>query len=190
MSKGIFYLTALSCLLSTTMAWGADWQSSPTESHLYFAPSYEGMPINGRFRQFSANYQTDEQSMPIRLTVNVAIASADLGNSDLNDAISAVDWFNVSDFPEAKFISKEFTTDAQGQFLASGTLELKGFTQPITLPIRWQVLPAGTAKMTGELMLGRDDFSIGGGEWASGEQIGLGVKVWFDVVFITSEANL
>jgi polyisoprenoid-binding protein YceI len=157
MSKVIVVISALSCLLSTAFAWGADWQSSPTDSHLYFAPSYEGMPINGHFKQFSVRYQTDQQSQPSRLKVKVAIASADMGNSDINEAI--------------------------------GTLQLKGFSQPVTVPVSWQPLPDGKAKMTGELLVGRNDFSIGSGEWASGEQIGLAVKIWFDVVFIASEID-
>lgn len=190
MSKVMIYVTALFCLLSSAFAWGEDWRSSPIDSHLYFAPSYEGMPINGSFKEFSATYTRDQQSQPSRLTVKIAIASADMGNSDINDAIRAVDWFNIADFPEAKFVSEEFTSDAQGNFLAAGTLQLKGFTQPVTVPIRWQPLPDGKAKMTGELILGRNDFSIGSREWASAEQIGLDVKVWFDVVFISSETDL
>ena len=189
MSKVIIFITALFCLLSTAFVWGTDWQSSPTDSHLYFAPSYEGMPINGHFKQFSASYQTDQQSQPSRLKVKVAIASADMGNSDINEAIRAVDWFNIADFPEAIFISEEFITDTQGKLLAIGTLQLKGFIQPVTVPIIWQPLPDGKAKITGELLVGRNDFSIGSGEWASGEQIGLAVKIWFDVVFIASEIN-
>lgn len=44
--------------------------------------------------------------------------------------------------------------------------------------------------MTGELILSRNDFFIGTGEWASGEQIGLAVKVWFEVVFTRSKTDL
>ena len=73
--------------------------------------------------------------------------------------------------------------------MAIGTLQLKGFSQPITVPMSWQPLPDGMAKMTGELLVRRNDFSIGSNEWASGEQIGLAVKVWFDVVFIASEID-
>jgi hypothetical protein len=35
--------------------------------------------------------------------------------------------------------------------------------------------------MLGELKLDRGDFAIGSGEWSSGDQIGLAVKVWFDL---------
>ena len=188
--KTISYAAALLCLLGFPVASATDWQSDPANSHLNFAPSYEGMPINGAFKEFSTSYQTDSQGQPNRLIVNIAITSADMGNSDLNEAIGAIDWFNISDFPEAQFISEEFSDSGKGTFLARGTLQLKGFKKIVTVPFRWQVLSDSSASMTGELVLSRSDFSIGSGEWASGEQIGVAVKVWFDVAFTTKKPDL
>jgi polyisoprenoid-binding protein YceI len=188
--KIIRFLVGLFFLLGFPAASATDWQSDPANSHLYFAPSYEGMPINGAFKQFSTTYQTDSQGQPDNLRVNIAITSADLGNSDLNKAIGAIDWFNISDFPQAQFISEEFSYGDEGIFLAKGTLQLKGFKKTITVPFRWQALSQDSASMTGELILSRNDFFIGTGEWASGEQIGLAVKVWFEVVFTRSKTDL
>ena len=188
--KTISYAAALLCLLGFPVASATDWQSDPANSHLNFAPSYEGMPINGAFKEFSTSYQTDSQGQPNRLIVNIAITSADMGNSDLNEAIGAIDWFNISDFPQAQFISEEFSYGDDGIFLAKGTLQLKGFKKTITVPFRWQALSQDSASMTGELILSRNDFFIGTGEWASGEQIGLAVKVWFEVVFTRSKTDL
>jgi hypothetical protein len=50
-------------------------------------------------------------------------------------------------------------------------------------------LPEGDASMIGELTLARNDFFIGDGEWATGEQIGISVKVWFNVVFSRAESS-
>ena len=188
--KTIRYLVSLFCLLGCHAASATIWQSDSTNSHLYFAPSYEGMPINGAFKQFSTLYQTDSQGQPDSLRVNIAITSADLGNSDLNEAIGAIDWFNISDFPQAQFTSEEFSYGDEGIFLAKGTLQLKGFKKTITVPFRWQANSEDSASMTGELILSRNDFFIGTGEWASGEQIGLAVKVWFEVVFTRSKTDL
>lgn len=188
--KIIRFLAGLFFLLSFPAVSETVWQSDSANSHLYFAPSYEGMPINGAFKQFSTTYQTDSQGQPDSLRVNIAITSADLGNSDLNKAIGAIDWFNISDFPQAQFISEEFSYGDEGIFLAKGTLQLKGFKKTITVPFRWRALSEDSASMTGELILSRNDFSIGTGEWASGKQIGLAVKVRFDVVFTRSNTDL
>ena len=177
------------CLLNVCFASATDWQSNPSKSRLNFAPSYEGMPINGRFGIFSVTYTTDAKDKPIHLSVKVSIASADMDNSDINEAIGAADWFNITDFPEAQFISDQFVLDTSGQLLAQGSLRLKGYNKAVTVPFRWETLPEGEASMIGELTLARNDFFIGDGEWATGEQIGISVKVWFNVVFSRAESS-
>lgn len=187
--RAIIFLGSLFCLSGFPSAWAADWQSDAANSHLYFAPSFEGMPINGVFKQFSTIYKTDQQGQPSQLHVDIAVTSADMGNSDINEAIRAVDWFNVNDFPQATFVSEEFINNGENTFLAVGTLRLKGFTKPVTVPFHWHVISQERASMTGEVVLARTDFSIGTGEWASDDQIGLAVKIWFDVVLTRSATD-
>ena len=102
--KLITLTISLCWLLNVSFASATDWQSNPSKSRLNFAPSYEGMPINGRFGIFSVTYTTDAKDQPIHLSVKVSIASADMDNSDINEAIGAADWFNITDFPEAQFM--------------------------------------------------------------------------------------
>ena len=187
--KLINLIISLCCLLNGTFVSATDWQSNPSKSRLNFAPSYEGMPINGRFTMFSVTYTTDAKDQPTHLSVKVSIASADMDNSEINEAVGAADWFNIIDFPEAQFISDQFVLDASGQFLAQGSLRLKGHNKSVIVPFRWETLPEGQASMVGELTLARSDFFIGDGEWASGEQIGIIVKVWFNVVFSRAESS-
>lgn len=188
--KHIIFIVSLTCLFSAPFSWSADWQSEVATSYLKFAPSYEGMPINGTFNQFAVRYSTDQQGNPRRLDVEVIVASADMGNGDINSEIRAADWFNIVDFPKATFVSEKFTFDEQGDLLAHGVLQLKGYEKRITVPFSWQSLPDGKASIQGEVILGRNDFSIGSDEWASGDQIGLAVKVWFAVALVPVETNL
>ena len=110
------------------------------------------------------------------------IASADLGSSDLNEAIQMVDWFDSQGFAEARFSSDQIVaTDQDNQFVASGRLSLKAAEKTIEVPFSWQQSADGSIRMLGELKLDRGDFAIGSGEWSSGDQIGLAVKVWFDL---------
>jgi hypothetical protein len=51
----------------------------------------------------------------------------------------------------------------------------------IKVPFSWQPSASGGIRLRGELQLDRGDFAIGSGEWSSGDQIGLGVSVWFDI---------
>jgi len=52
------------------------------------------------------------------------------------------------------------------------------------VPFDWQpdTQNPDRATMSGELVLKRSDFSIGIGDWSSGDQIGIDVSVSFTVV--------
>lgn len=174
-------LLLLLCLLASPAS-AEQWRHSSAESRLHFAPSFEGLPINGEFRQFQVSMLSDQNQQPDSLVVRVEIASADLGSSELNEAIQMVDWFDSQRFAEASFVSEQITTTGKdNQYIASGSLSLKAVQKTIQVPFSWQPSASGGIRLRGELQLDRGDFAIGSGEWSSGDQIGLGVSVWFDI---------
>ena len=179
------YLIALIAILGYQPAAAETWQSNAPSSKLEFAASYQGLPINGRFNQFSVTCLTDQLEQPTQLNVAVSITSADMGSSEFNQAIQAADWFNVADFSEATFSSQQIKLTPKESdkttLIARGILQLKGLQKNIAVPLSWQNNSPNQATITGELTLDRSDFAIGTGEWASGDQIGLAVRVWFTV---------
>ena len=178
----ILLLWLVSCQASAEQ-----WRNDRTASKLYFAPSYEGLPIKGEFSQFEVSVSSSDDLQPESLSVRVQIASADLGSSDLNQAIQMVDWFDSQKFAEASFVSEQIVaTGADQQFVAQGRLSLKAATKTIEVPFSWQPTVKGGISMQGELTLDRSDFAIGSGEWSSGDQIGLAVKVWFDLSLVAA----
>ena len=71
------------------------------------------------------------------------------------------DFFAVSDFPTATFQAEIFAEPSgDGQYLAEGSLTLKGVTVPVTLPFLLE-LDQKKASMQGSLLLNRLDFGIG-----------------------------
>ena len=172
-------------MLGYQPAMAETWQSNAPNSKLEFAASYQGLPINGRFNQFSVTCLTDQLEQPTQLNVAVSITSADMGSSEFNQAIQATDWFNVADFSEATFSSQQIRLAPKESdkttLIAHGILQLKGLQKNIAVPLSWQNNSSNQATITGELTLDRSDFAIGTEEWASGDQIGLAVRVWFTV---------
>lgn len=177
-------------LIFSTSGYGADWQSDNAKSSLQYAASFEESPVKGTFKEFSVAYAVNEKGKPTRLEVKVSIASVDMDNSDINEVIRSVEWFNVDQYPQAVFASDNFkTTISRGiknNFIARGILQLKGLKRSVSVPFHWREISDTKALMTGHLILNRADFSIGTGEWASGDQIGLPVKVWFEVLLTRS----
>lgn len=167
----IYLLSVLFSQLSTA----TNWQSEPAESELVYAVNFEQLPINGQFKEFSVDYIAEQQ---LRVVVN--IASVDMGNSDINQAIRDVDWFDIKNHSQAVFFSDNIKAVGETEFVAEGQLQLKGISKPVTVPFSWQA-SAETVAMTGKLTLSRSDFAIGSPEWASGNQIGIDVSVSFAV---------
>jgi polyisoprenoid-binding protein YceI len=103
-----------------------------------------------------------------------------MGDSDMNDAIAAPEWFDVEGFPSAQYSSDDIVETAPGSFVAHGVLVLKGVRRDVDVPFAWSET-ASVATMRGEFTLKRTDFNIGTGEWASGEQIGSDVVLRFNL---------
>jgi polyisoprenoid-binding protein YceI len=151
-----------------------EWRSIAALSQLNYWVGFQSVPIKGEFRKFSVRYKPGDT-----LLVSVDIRSAEMGDSELNSEIAAADWFDSKHFAEARFVSNSIASinDTDNQFLASGTLQLKGISRTIAVPFSWQ--PDG--HITGELVIPRTDFAIGSGQWSSSDQIGIDVRVSFDV---------
>lgn len=184
------YFVLLLCLLSQPCA-SSDWQSQTAGSKLAYSVNFEQLPINGLFEHFLVVYKTAADETPQQLTVTVDVASANMGNSDINEAIRDSDWFDISRYPQATFSSSLIEKGQDRNFIASGTLQLKGVTQPVSVPFTWQPITGrpGAMSMTGQVILNRLDFLIGTGDWTSGDEIGLTVTVDFAVTFISDSVE-
>jgi len=173
---------ALWLLFAGLPADATEWAMDAESSHLQFVVTYTGQETPGVFRRFDTRLDFDPANPATgRLDVIVDITSADMDSADINDAIAAVDWFDFAGFPEARFTSSSISITDQNRYEAVGHLQLKGIDKEIVVPFRWVKNDTG-AVLDGELVLDRSDYSIGTGEWATGDPIGLEVRLRFSVL--------
>jgi polyisoprenoid-binding protein YceI len=153
----------------------------PAQSRLEFVATFEKSAAPGVFKEFDTRFRFDPDKPEAgRLDVTVKVTSADMKSSDVNRAIRGPDWFDFARFPQAAFHAEDIRRAAPGQYLARGTLTLKGVKKELELPFSWQE-SGDAATMQGELSVERLPFGIGTGEWANGSTIGLDVRVKFSV---------
>jgi len=150
-------------------------------STLGFTATWEGSGFDGVFHRFTAAIVFSPEDLAgSRFEVEVDVTSADTQSSDRDEALAEPDWFDYAKFPRATFRTTDFRALEAGRFEARGTLNIKGHSRAITIPIRWQ--QEGTiARLRGETVLKRTDFGVGEGDWATGDTIGLDVQVHFDL---------
>ncbi len=173
----------LVCLLSglATQALAGEWRVDPKASRLAFVATWEGTPFEGVFRRFDARILFDKAGPEIgRFEVTVDVTSADLDSEDLYEGMAGEEWFHFDRFPKARFVTTKIRALGNRRYEARGGLTLKGITRGIAFPFTWAE-SNGRAHMVGEARLRRTDFDIGTGEWSSGEEIGLDVRVLIDL---------
>ena len=174
---------AATLLVLTVAAAGApaaEWQTQGL-GELLFEATWEGETVPGRFHEFELRLDTGDGGLAgASLTVSVHLDSADMDDPDINEAIAGAEWFAVSEHPVATYTSESIEAGPDGGYVAEGSLDLKGVRLPVSVPFQWREAD-GRAAMLGELVIDRTRFDVGTGEWATGDPIGTGVRVRFDV---------
>lgn len=174
-------LVCLVALLVSGVAAAGEWTSDAANSRLEFVASYMGSELPGSFASFVVAMKFDpRQPETGRLDVTVDITSADMGDDDMNRAVTGAAWFDVTEFAGATFASDEISMLESGHYVAAGTLELKGARRALSVPFTWRD-DGECGSMRGELSLQRLDFGIGTGTWASTDEVAADVRVRFDV---------
>ena len=168
---------ALLSLALSLPALAADWQVDPAASRLGFSGTQQGGSFEGRFRDWTAQIRFDpRQPQAGRFDVTVQVASADTGSRERDRYLPSKIWFAAKSFPEARFVSSEFSALGGNRYLARGELSLKGVKRPIELPFSWEG-EGETATLRVETTLDRSDFGIGEGDFAGSDVVGHQVKV-------------
>jgi len=152
------------------------------KGELLFEPTWEGEAVPGRFESFDVRLDTGDGCVAgSELEVTVKLDSADMDDPDINEVIAGAEWFAVDEHPVATYTSDSIEEAADGGYVASGHLELKGVRLPVNVPFQWSA-SGDRAEMSGELAIERTRFDVGSGEWSNGETIGTEVRVSFDVI--------
>lgn len=159
------------------------WRSTAANSELAFSAWWENTELPGRFADFTARVQVDDNgSDPAALTVEVEVGSADMNDREINEELAGPDWFHASSFPLAVFASNDIRRRESG-YLAAGTLRLKGIERPLEIPLDWK-RDGNSATLSGTVTLSRQDWQVGSGEWASNASLADRVELRYRAVLI------
>ena len=172
----------LAATLTTTPASAAQhWKVDAAKSKLGFTVHWSGEPFTATFRSWKADIDFDPADL-VHSHANIAIdtGSESSGDPETDDGIKGAEGFAVSLFPTATFRATAFTHKAGNQYVAAGTLSIKGVSRPLILPFTL-TLSGNAAHAIGKAQLIRTDFGVGTGEWAKPDPVAREVTVNIDL---------
>jgi polyisoprenoid-binding protein YceI len=162
----------------------------PEHAALLFKIDHLGFSqLVGRFDRFDATLDLDpEQPEAARLTVLVEVESIDLNLPEFEQDLRGPDWFDVAQFPQARFVSRAVAITGDDTGRITGDLTLHGVTRPVTLEVTLN--GAGDSLITGRYSLGfaaigsleRSEFGLGAYAPAVGDDVVLEIHAEFQRV--------
>ena len=154
-------------------------QLLPAQSEISFVSKQMGVPVEGRFKQFSAAVAFDPKKPDAaRIAFSIQTGSASFGAAETDAELPKPAWFNVASFPTASFQSSAVKALGGGKFEVRGALNIKGASREVVVPVT--VSQAGAASTAaGSFVIKRLEFKIGDGEWADTSMVANEVTVKF-----------
>jgi polyisoprenoid-binding protein YceI len=154
-----------------------DWSVVPAQSSLTFSAKWNGADVEGRFPKFTAAIKFDPAKLAeARVDAVIDLSAATTTDKTVNGSLPGSDWFDVKKAPTARFQAASFTQVKPGQYLAKGTLTMRGLSLPVSLPFTLAI-NGNTAVMTGQTVIDRRSFKIGMDSDAEGAWVGFPVPV-------------
>ncbi len=160
-----------------------DYLIDDQHSYLGFKIKYFGFsPVRGRFNEFDGTlfYEPDNLAS-LSVTLFIDIRTINTGNETRDEDLKREGtWFDVANYPYAKFQSTSVKEYDDGTFDLMGELTIKGITKEITVnfeeptPISRDWAKNEQVDFSGKDILNRQDFDVFGGTfWSSVMENGL-----------------
>lgn len=172
---------ALSTLSGVPAAFAADQTLVPAQSELTFVAKQLGVPLNGRFKSFTAQSAFDPKApQTSKIAFQIDLGSVAV-SADADTELVKPEWFNTAKFPKATFQSSAIKALGGGRYEVAGKLAIKGQARDLVVPM--QLSQAGAlSTATGGFALKRLDFKVGDGDWADTSIVANDVQVKFKIV--------
>jgi polyisoprenoid-binding protein YceI len=158
---------------SAFTGWGspskaADYKIDPTHTHVLFLVDHLGFSkMVGLFTDMAGTFSFDPANVSAsKLAVSIKTASIQTQFTPRDNDLKGADWFNVTEFPDMKFVGTGFAKKDDHTGTITGNLTLRGVTKPVALDVTFNkagVRPTDKAEAAGFSARGslkRSDFGM------------------------------
>ena len=123
------------------------------------------VPVDAAFKRFSGSIDFDPaRPAQAKAHIDIDTASFDLGDDDYNNEVRKPAWLDTTKYPKASFDASGLAALGGNRYEATGTLSLKGKSQPLKVTLAAGAYGGGSV-FDGSFTLSRAAFDIGDAQW-------------------------
>ncbi len=148
-------------LLFTPSVAAEEFRADVAHSTVGFVVESALIDAQGTFNEWSAVAIVDGgdlSTLEIRATID--ISSIDTGIEKRDAHLESPDFFEVGNYPEAVFKSREVKVQSPESLLVSGDLTIKGVTQKVSIPVAVKHSEDGRYRLAGQLKIDRMAYGV------------------------------
>jgi polyisoprenoid-binding protein YceI len=153
---------------------------SPANSKITFVGTHSGDkpdPRTGGFAKFSGKVTVDPATKTLTgVTADIDTASLFTEFPKLTSHLQTADFFEVREYPKAKFESTKVTPGKEGTATVTGKLTLHGQTKEISFPVTYSVAAEGLT-LKSDFTINRSEFGMTYGAGKVEDKVALSVVV-------------
>src|SRR4051812_13106213 len=106
----------LAALLASVAAFAAPLKTDPAHSSVKAVFKQMNVPVEAPFKKFAAQIDYNPQAPDTaKASVEIDVASLDVGEAEMNKETAKKDWFNAAQFPKATFVSTAIKSAGAGK---------------------------------------------------------------------------
>jgi polyisoprenoid-binding protein YceI len=138
----------------STPSRAADYKIDPNHTHVLFFVDHLGFSkMVGLFTDLAGTFSFDPANVNAsKFAVSIRTASLQTQFTARDNDLKGADWFNVTEFPDMKFIGTSYVKKDDKTGTITGNLTLLGVTKPIVLDVTFNkagVRPSDKAEAAG-----------------------------------------
>ena len=172
----------LVAVAAPAFAQAPSWTVDKAKSSVGFSGTYTGAAFKGEFGEWTAAIAFDPANLAASSAkVTFQTKSAATNDATKDSALAEEEWLNPAKFPTATFTSTKITSSGGNNYVAAGTLTLKGKTLPVSLPFTLTI-SGNSAKMSGTATVDRLAYEIGTQSDANGTFVGKDIGITVELV--------
>lgn len=146
---------------SITSGTASEWAIDREASSIEFSGNHAGNDFTGRFEDWEGHVWFDPEDLAgSRAIVLVRTGSARTGDATQEGSLVQGEWFDIENYPVARFDADTFVDLGGGRYEAEGTLAIKQASIPVRLPFSY-IVRGDNARVEGELELDRTALNLG-----------------------------